>query len=592
MAEGDYAAAVKQTFETRPLRTVLMIDDQFPTYANLLESGDEEFKESDRALALYQGFKARHMVCDVENKVGGMPAESLRKSDLIVLDYNLGPSANDNDRAINILRDLAGTKHFNSIVVYTSEPDQDRVWMEIAASLAGGWSSSATLSDAAQAEWDRLSDGGQLPAASREAQLAVVTADMRSFPGDERARLRAELHDLGVPGGLQNEIIKSLVHRELARLAGSHADADRHLLRGKRSPDGPRWIQCRNCFVAILRKGDIQPENEQDPAGIMDCLGNALLDWRPNLFQILISEMQNILELEALVTEDEHLRDPVTQTALWYYLLDSLGQIDLTSEDLARPSLAGVVDKIVDGMRRRLSSDPELLAMAGKAMIEELATHGWAAERPARATKELFGAAHTMARPPHAEQTDVMFRLNSFLCTEPFRRTHLTTGSVFREAEGDTFWVAASPACDLVARKPSGFQKWAHQLHPTFAMTALRLEPAELKAALRKAELGHFVFLEIAGEKKAFRVLDPNTGQPVYEILFPNNEGRITDGEGGPEFAGSRLLAGENAEDRSLSPGRFVLIAQLRAANANRILQLAGQHVSRIAMDFINMTDT
>ena len=46
MADVAYQAAVKETFETKPLRTVLMIDDEFPTFADLAHGvdGSKKFK--------------------------------------------------------------------------------------------------------------------------------------------------------------------------------------------------------------------------------------------------------------------------------------------------------------------------------------------------------------------------------------------------------------------------------------------------------------------------------------------------------------------------------------------------------------------
>jgi len=141
MVDQAYTRAVKETFETKPLRTVLMIDDEFPSLGDMLagEDGSNKFRQKDRALALYEGFRSRDMICDVENQVDEVRAERFRKSDLIILDYNLGPTENDNERALTVLRQLAGSKHFNTVVVYTADPHQDDVWLAVLASLAGDW---------------------------------------------------------------------------------------------------------------------------------------------------------------------------------------------------------------------------------------------------------------------------------------------------------------------------------------------------------------------------------------------------------------------------------------------------------------------
>lgn len=45
--QANYSEIVKSTFETKALRTVLVIDDEFPSYANLLddEGAKARYKE-------------------------------------------------------------------------------------------------------------------------------------------------------------------------------------------------------------------------------------------------------------------------------------------------------------------------------------------------------------------------------------------------------------------------------------------------------------------------------------------------------------------------------------------------------------------
>jgi hypothetical protein len=120
--------------------------------------------------------------------------------------------------------------------------------------------------------------------------------------------------------------------------------------------DGSRWIQSRNCFVAIVGKAAALSGDDRDPAGVMQGLGQALLGWRPNFFQLLVSEIQNVLELEALATEDEHLRDPNTQAGLWLYLLESIADVDPHDASEVKSALGSIIGRIVDSMRRRLAT--------------------------------------------------------------------------------------------------------------------------------------------------------------------------------------------------------------------------------------------
>ena len=216
MLDGGYAAAVRETFETKPLRTVLMIDDEFPNLSDVIRgiSDTKKFNQRDRAAVLYDGFRARNMICDVENDVHGLPTDRFRKSDLIILDYNLGPLDNDNEQSLRILRELANSKHFNTVIVYTADPKLDDVWLAVIASLSGDWSGlPGALEGDAQEHWERLNDVGTLPDVQLEAVKAYAERrDMRAIaPGDLEAA-RKELMELGVPRGAHSRIVETLIH--------------------------------------------------------------------------------------------------------------------------------------------------------------------------------------------------------------------------------------------------------------------------------------------------------------------------------------------------------------------------------------------
>jgi len=602
MTDAAYRDVVKETFETKPLRTVLMIDDEFPTFSDLAEGETEankkRFKQKDRAVALYRSFQKRHMICDVENSVSDVKTERFRKSDLIILDYHLGP-ADGNETSIGILRELSSSKHFNTIVVYTAETNQIGVWLDVMASLSGGWSDfPALLEGDAKEHWERLSNNNTMPEPSLDAIMEYAKkGELRDLSPATRKVAQDELVQLGVPQQACGAIITGMIHRELFKRAGKYGGEPHRKAVGGYA-DGQRWIQTGNAFIAITLKRELSTTEEatqgaaddHDPMGVLACLSAALLAWKPNLIQILISEIQNILELEALATEDVHLRDQVTQTALWYYLLNSLGRIDpqaSPSPDVRIP-LISLIDKIVDGIRQRLSTDPELLALGSKALLGELKDSGWTQDTwPMPGTSNLIAASCEIARTQGVKGPETLFRLNSFLSTERFRRAHITTGTIF--CGNDKFFVAASPACDLVARKPGADQEWAHAIHPLTPVVAILLHPVDVNAALANAERAQFLFVEADNKQMAFRLTN-GSEQPSYEFFLTKNEGRVSVDAGKFKFDAARLtLKADTTGELEPINEAFEVMGQLRGVNATRVLDMAGQHLSRIGLDFIKM---
>jgi hypothetical protein len=601
MADPAYEAVVRETFETKPLRTVLMIDDEFPTFSDLATGETDEnrrrFRQKPLATALYEGFKKCHMICDIENAISGDQSERLRKSDLVILDYHLGPGDNNNEQSIRLLRDLAHSKHFNTIVVYTKETELDDVWLEIISCIRGGWSSfPASLIDQSAAEWERLIENDLVPEAPKEAKMQFVArGKLQDIAAPVRTALNADLEEQGISTEIQDSIVEALLHRQLGRLAGEYSTLPMLPATGGFAGE-VRWIQSQNAFIAIMQKAELPedgavPADESDPVGIMAGLRKALLAWQPNLIQILVSEVQNVLELDALATADSQLQKSATQTALWYYLLQSLGKIDLNNPPDVTAPIVAIIDKILDGIRQKLISDEDLLRHASNALIGSLNETGWTAQTWPEPSIPLFEGAKRLARADGiVDLQQTMFRLNSFFSTEDFARAHLTTGAIFRSLDADTHWIVASPACDLEDRQAGTYQVWARSIDPLTALVALRLEyDPRVDRALKGSTSGRFIFLESpSGDQKAFKFVD-DTGAPSYEFFFAHDRGRIKRHGAQRLFKAHRLIVNATSPNGALAVEEFEVIHQLRDLNASRALHVAGQHLSRIGVDFIKM---
>nr|WP_318284247.1 response regulator receiver domain [Methylobacterium sp. NI91] len=580
-----------------------------PRHADLMAGPEQaaRFSEAARAAALYKMFKAEHLPCDIENEVGELThdvVERIRKSDLIILDYNLTPGSADASKSIGLIRQLSRTRHFNTIVLYTLEKDLEGVWVDLACSLKGGWIEPEDhLQGDALAAWGKLADAGNLPSATRGLIIGHALSGRQDWPKDDRAALEKELLDRQVERKICNDVIEGLIHlgvRERLRDDAEALSAKARGMIGRCKPGGPRWLQIGNCFVAILGKQLEMQDVESEARTIMTCLDEALASWRPNLLQVLISEIQNFLELDALATDEFHLRDPETQISLSYYLLRSMedGVNPEMGERLAAP-LQIIIDKLVDTLRQRIASDEDLKNLAAVLFAEELKRIEWPPEvaRPADMARSIYQSAGILAQVETKTRVEsVLFRLNAFLSTEPFRRGHLTTGTVFRDGDTGECWLCASPACDMTARRPSLQQTWSKTLHPMRPMVAVKLHPEDsLGGALNKAELGRHVFVETNDEQLAFSVVDKSIEQPVFEFLFPLDAARAqrvgTDLH--PSFEAFRI--GVDTSDpsrndaRRFASSRFSVLGQLRPTYASRILQMVGQHLSRIGVDFIKL---
>jgi hypothetical protein len=279
-----------------------------------------------------------------------------------------------------------------------------------------------------------------------------------------------------------------------------------------------------------------------------------------------------------------------------------------------------------------LSTHEELLTRVERTLIGDLKSSEWTIDKWPKETK-LVSAARDLARTEEAKNATVMFRLNHFLSTEKFRRAHLTTGTVFYHRIKDEYFAVASPACDLVAGQGKPMQFWASAISPMLPIVVIRLHPeSSMDTALSVASQAEHLFLEIGDEPRAFKVDSGHGHQPSYEVIFARDEGRVRTQAGKIVFDGARLLlraptqTGDGLPDQPSEEGgvvscgavaapadpalaapetdlvarpasaagtvfeydTFEIVEQLRGVNAIHLLQLVGQHLSRVGLDFVS----
>ena len=169
----EFSDLVREAF-IDPLRSVLIVDDQYPTWE---ETFNEHCPEAERDGDLYTRsiakkwrqnpdapakvigqFRARKpgLIIDVHDAytaistVSGISAavdeasereivvaDHLHQSDLLILDYNLeGASTGlEGTLARSILASVLKNQHFNLVVVHTEEPDLEAVFLDCILSL-------------------------------------------------------------------------------------------------------------------------------------------------------------------------------------------------------------------------------------------------------------------------------------------------------------------------------------------------------------------------------------------------------------------------------------------------------------------------
>lgn len=209
-------------------------------------------------------------------------------------------------------------------------------------------------------------------------------------------------------------------------------------------------------------------------------------------------------------------------------------------------------------------------------------------------------------------RSTILPSVNAFMVSDAFRGSHITTGTVLQTAPR-SFWLCVSPSCDL---EPRGEGPVILQLIKLTKTTTL---PARFST-------GEYVAITGKDGPIILQALKTDSRQPSLRVVFLPAGTRVSrdlgDATAAPTISGwfatgaspdwlpvpinDVPLAAEdsdtiesNAEaDDDVAPHQeailtsqamtFTVVSQLRNAFATRFLMSAGQHLSRIGVDFID----
>ncbi|TQQ44291.1 hypothetical protein FLL65_18010, partial [Vibrio cholerae] len=149
LADFDYTPFLKKAY-IDPIRTVTVIDDEYPTLDELVILGNAGFDEDDlvRLSDIIDVSRKNEFnwLLDVYNGKeesinSGSITSRLNHSDLLILDYHL--DGNDDGyckKSIDIVKNLSSNRHFNLVAVHTKGYDNSKgavndVFIDIVISL-------------------------------------------------------------------------------------------------------------------------------------------------------------------------------------------------------------------------------------------------------------------------------------------------------------------------------------------------------------------------------------------------------------------------------------------------------------------------
>lgn len=618
---ATFSSLIHEAF-IEPLRSVLIVDDQYPTWEEILNSkivGDAQDKALEERsvgkdwvkknpsepLAIIKEFRDQKpgFVIDIHDALAPTPAEvvsgttpqesaselasHLHQSDLLVLDYNLEGEAGGlgGTKAREILRMVLANKHFNLVLLHTGEDDLDKVMTECLVSLMQSCTSlfdekvqqglaglDETLDELeVEGTFDRsklrefFPDDLYLAIRNPKLSSREVFAEFMQGKG-----LLAALHGWGAGIGLEGGQLRSFLHwaiRESERpRLDEFNDTTVEGLSWNANADR-KWLRTSKGFVAFVKKG---------PGDLLKELQQALEDWQPTPSRLLSAKYRYALNSVGVAAEDKSL----AKASVFAQFYDGIRE---PARDGVLPEQAKLSREFK--LKEHVARQSEAIAFL---IEDELVNFGEKIVQADEATGDAFASHYGVDLKDNGIKRDAVNQYNSYVSTLPQKAgdAQLDSGHILKQANGD-WWICATPACDLQpGQNTIAFGGDGRSLRP---FTAMRLVP--IKADDMDSDhinSGSYCFIEDPETEKVLCLglrttadeTKPATQKVTWRTFVAKNQGLITDGKCTvilPRLGDTTIELPE--EDLSI-------VAKLRYEYALNFIQRVGSSVSRIGLGY------
>ena len=587
MVSNHYPAFVEEAF-IEPIRSVLIVDDDFPTYDEVLTTAGRSGtptprnrakawrRQPGRIVDLISTFRRRPrpLLVDIHDGANVSPrkqvatAAHLHQCDLLVLDYELDRTKpGDGTRAIEILRALMSNNHFNLVVIYTNE-ELELVYDAIRWGLISPSADSLTKNDVAEAKL--LIENGEDSIENFQRQLHETIGSAQYF--HSRQHSTTFLRTMGKSQqpyssyrdqtdqvdwtSDQRKLVLRYLLKELEVKNGVSSGLPNRFGNLDWSARGLMWLKSDSAFVALSGK----TANDDD---LIADLRDALIHWNPRPSRLFLTKLRAEIDEYGVAAQGHALRNHHA-LAYWYYRLLVGGEKDDRRWRIAE-SVSRHATQLLEGVQPGVESFAVRLVESEVQLGEPLSI-----------CKDHFG----IDLNNDEQRVKAILEHNAFVCSMDPTGWHLTTGHIFQMS--DEHWLCLSPACDLV---PSQMPSWqTDAFGERLPFVAIRLRKIRSTRIPKDVHSNRYVFVRVCDTVFAYCFNDPSDegSTPRWQILFAENRGRFSAHKF--QFKVTRFQGGK----RQLLSRRFQakVIGQVRYEYALNLIQKLGVSLTRVGLDF------
>jgi hypothetical protein len=597
---SDLASILEQVY-IDPIRTVLVVDDEFISLDKMIEISMYTHTHDDisdiqyhmnieypngldlaRSRELIKAFRApgRNWLCDIHDgqDISDTITDHLHQSDLLILDYNLTGDHDDGTKSLELINKISHNDHFNLVVVYTKN-NIENTFHEILFNLTTPSEYFESLSivkyDLKLSLWESQDDNFEekittLFEGTRLIEILSLTNDDIKY---DKLSYYNEILDLfnDMPDNVGFTIKEfvdigskkqyDLIKHQLVGVNGLTCDAD--------ISSNVNWIKNNRLFITVIDKKSVEP------VLLPEYLGKALLSWNPKPHRLLMSKIRAELDNNGALFEDAILSNNYVHAG---WLKDFIEVTEEKSKWVTQQTVSQAVELMSESMMQSLEK-------FSSALREEL---------KGSPVKDVISNYHGVNIDDRHDKLEICKHLNAHRCSQLVSGNQLSTGHIV-EVNEEKF-ICLTPACDLVPTQKSDWKKELGTLMP-FKLVRLwncsdRFKPkgktSSEEKLLSNLNSNENVVINEDGKIKGYSILKADGANPQWEQAFCHELGKIIWEDDKPFIVFTKIVHSGGLSN--IVGNRVVkakIVSQLRYEYAINLLQKFGSSQSRVGLDFL-----